>query len=103
MKPDTIDWNHLSVVGVLATIAITLAALHDSHAGEALAGLLGFVVSGNRVRPVAVAATLGLAGIVALSGCGVPIAAIVKPSCAAARLVAHTCDLVDPMEVEHAP
>ena len=76
MGPERI--SYLVTLGTLGIVVITLAVIHDSHTGEALAGLLGFAVAGRPASngpmstPTATAATLGLAGIVALtaSGCG---------------------------------
>ena len=66
--------QYLSTLAVLATVTITLAVIHDSHAEAALAGLLGFAAVARPAArvpaPVAGALVLGFAGSVAMLGAG---------------------------------
>lgn len=104
--------QYLGTLAVLAGITLGLAAMHDEHAGEALAGALGFAVSARPVQraplppPVVAAVTLGLAGVLALtsSGCTGAVTArdTATTACAVARKVCSTvnaaCALAAPTE-----
>jgi len=102
-------WLTIVAYGSLLTCIITFTVTGDTtHAGEAFAALAGFV-GGNVTRApraVTAAATIGLAGLVAvtMSGCGATLPAVVagatmviKPTCVVARAVSRTCDIVDPL------
>jgi len=93
--------QYLGTLAVLAAVTLGLAAMHDEHAGEALAGALGFAVSARPVRaplppPVVAAVTLGLAGVLALtsSGCTGALTArdTATTACAVARKLCSTVD-----------
>ena len=92
--------QYLGTLAALATVTIVLAVIGDSHAGEALAGTLGFAVSarpigGSSSPPMVAAATLGLAGAlaVAASGCtGAEARAAAGTSCAIARKLCAAVD-----------
>lgn len=88
--------QYLSTLGALVVVVLTLAVMRDAHVGEALAGMLGFAVSARprgTSAPLVAAATLGLAGALALgaSGCASSPPSI-GDGCAVARKV---CSLVD--------
>jgi len=89
--------QYLATLGALVVVVLVLAVVRDAHVGEALAGMLGFAVSARprgTSAPVVAAATLGLAGALAIgaSGCASSTPTIGASGCAVARKV---CSLVD--------
>ena len=91
--------QYLGTLAALAAVTITLAVLGDEHTGEALAGTLGFAVSarpiGRTPQPLVAAATLGLAGALAVGATGCTPAearTAATTSCAIARKVCAAVD-----------
>lgn len=105
--------RYLATLAVLALVTGLFQLTGDrSHAELALVGLLTYAgTSGPRmVAPTraqaTVASLLPVVLVIAagsfLGGCGgaITATAIVKPSCAAVRLLHHTCSIVDPQPGE---
>lgn len=94
--------QYVATLAVLAAVTLGLAAMHDEHAGESLAGTLGFAVSARPVArgplppAVTAAVTLGLAGVLAItsSGCtgAVSTRDTATTACAIARKVCSSVD-----------
>lgn len=89
------------ILALLVSIVVFAVTGDHTHAGEALAALAGFVGSSavRAPRVVQAAATIGLAGIVAVaaSGCtGAQAVAVLKPTCAAIGVLHSACAIVEP-------
>lgn len=92
--------QYLGTLAALATVTITLAVIGDEHAGEALAGTLGFAVSARPIGgasspPVVAAATLGLAGALAIAATGCTAAEARAATTASCQLARKLCAAVD--------
>lgn len=92
--------QYLGTLTALAAVTITLAVIGDEHAGEALAGTLGFAVSARPIGgpsspPVVAAATLGLAGALALAATGCTAAEARAATTASCQLARKLCAAVD--------
>jgi hypothetical protein len=92
--------QYLGTLTALATVTITLAVIGDEHAGEALAGTLGFAVSARPIGggasspPVVAAATLGLAGALAIAATGCTAADARAAGTAGCQLARKLCAAV---------
>ena len=91
--------QYLGTLTALGTITITLAVIGDEHAGEALAGTLGFAVSARPIGgpsspPVVAAATLGLAGALAIAATGCTAADARAAGTAGCQLARKLCAAV---------
>lgn len=91
--------QYLGTLVALASITITLAAIGDDHAGEALAGTLGFAVSarpiGGAPQPIVAAATLGLAGALAIGTVGCTAVEARAATTASCQIARKLCAAVD--------
>lgn len=90
--------QYLGTLTALATVTIVLAVIGDEHAGEALAGTLGFAVSarpiGGTSQPIVAAATLGLAGALAIAATGCTAAEARAAGTAGCQLARKLCAAV---------